>query len=49
MNTATILQKIIEQKHLEIARDSAITSLAALELRAKVISDRRDFIGALQK
>lgn len=48
MNTSTILNKIIAQKHVEIARDSAITSLQALELSAKVISDRRDFIGALR-
>jgi indole-3-glycerol phosphate synthase len=48
MNAPTILNKIIAQKHLEIARDSAITSLDDLELSAKVISDRRDFIGALR-
>tara|TARA_R110001606_G_scaffold351867_1_gene502205 strand:- start:2823 stop:3617 length:795 start_codon:yes stop_codon:yes gene_type:complete len=48
MNTATILQKIIAQKHLEIGRDSAITSLGALEQRAKDNNDRRDFIGALR-
>ncbi len=48
MNTATILQKIIAQKHLEIARDSAITSLGALERSAKENNDRRDFIGALR-
>lgn len=48
MKTSTILDKIIAQKHLEIARDSAITSLESLELSANVISDRRDFIGALR-
>lgn len=48
MSTATILDKIIAQKHLEIARDSALTSLGALELRAKQNNDRRDFIGALR-
>jgi indole-3-glycerol phosphate synthase len=48
MNTATILNKIIAQKHLEIARDSAITNLTAMELSANAISDRRDFIGALR-
>ena len=48
MNTATILQKIIAQKYLEIARDSAITSLGVLEQSAKENNDRRDFIGALR-
>ena len=48
MNTATILQKIIAQKHLEIARDSAIKSLGALEQSAKENNDRRGFIGALR-
>jgi indole-3-glycerol phosphate synthase len=48
MTSSTILDKIIAQKHLEIARDSARTSLDSLELSAKVISDRRDFIGALR-
>lgn len=48
MNTSTILHKIIAQKHLEIARDSAITSLSALESSAKANSDRREFIAALR-
>jgi len=48
MSTPTILNKIIAQKHIEIARDSAMKSLSSLELSASVINDRRDFIGALR-
>lgn len=48
MNNATILNKIIAQKQLEIARDSAVTSLDALEFSAKANNDRRDFIAALR-
>lgn len=48
MNTSTILHKIIAQKHLEITRDSAITSLSALEISAKANSDRREFIAVVR-
>lgn len=48
MSKATILEDIIAQKHREIARDSAVRSLAALEKAASAIQDKREFIGALR-
>lgn len=48
MNNPTILQKIIAQKHLEIARDSAQHSLTELEQLARQNRDKRGFIAALR-
>ena len=48
MNNPTILQKIIAQKHLEIARDSAQHSLTELEQLARQNRDKRGFIAAMR-
>lgn len=49
MNTPTILEKIIAQKHREIVRDSAITSLTSMEQMAAKVSGKREFIATLRK
>lgn len=48
MSKSTILEKIIAQKHLEIARDSAQITLTEMERRAKALGGKRDFIAALR-
>lgn len=49
MTQSTILEKIIAQKHLEIARDSARESLVSLEERAHLAERPRGFIEALRQ
>lgn len=48
MSKPTILEKIIAQKHLEIARDSVTTSLASMERLAAQVTDKREFIATLR-
>ncbi len=49
MSTPTILEKIIAQKHIEIARDSAQTSLSEMERLAALVTDKREFIATLRE
>ncbi len=49
MSKPTILEKIIAQKHIEIARDSAVTSLARMEQLAAQVNDKREFIATLRE
>jgi len=48
MSKPTILENIITQKHREIVRDSAITSLTSMEQLAAKVSDKREFIATLR-
>lgn len=49
MSKATILDEILAQKHREIARDSAIINLTAMEQRAAAFNDKREFIARLRQ
>lgn len=49
MSKVTILDEIIAQKRREIAQASEQVSLAALERRAGLIVDKREFIGSLRR
>jgi len=47
MNAPTVLQKILERKHQEVAERRRHTSFATLEERANAQSTARDFVGAI--
>jgi len=47
MNTPTVLQRILDRKHEEVADRRRHTSFASLEERADAQSPARDFVGAI--
>jgi indole-3-glycerol phosphate synthase len=47
MNTPTVLQRILDRKHVEVAERRRHTSFAALEQRADAQTPARDFVGAI--